>query len=128
MINYDVAGKWNMDHDGWQGTLLINPSDQLENEIDGGCEYHYYVIDGTYTLSPTFNDLAVSGTLGGRDGNVRSGESCPQADHLLQFTIAFPNAAPQPFTGYVFTHQPQRLAGYTWWQGTPFGWYAEKVG
>jgi hypothetical protein len=71
--------------------------------------------------------LAVSGRVGGRDPSVR-GQQCGQSDHGISFTIAFPGAPPQPFQGYFFTQAgPAHLAGFTWWQGLPFGWFADKV-
>ena len=51
-----------------------------------------------------------------------------QSYHGITFTIAFPGGPPQPFKGYIFTQSgPAYLAGFTWWQGLPFGWYAAKI-
>ena len=123
---FSVSGTWQMNHDGWVGTLVINPPDQVLNEVDGPCAYHYSPLDGTYT-NAGFGQLLVVGTVGGQDRNYRNGQQCPQADHRIDFTVAFPGAPPQPFTGYGFTHDGSRMAGYTWWQGIPFGWYAQKL-
>ena len=121
----DLAGTWAMNHDGWEGTLVINPSDQAENAVDGNCTYHIDLFDRTWSGGVGSN-LPGSGTLGGKDPNRRTGEPCPNSPHKLQFTIAFPGAAPQPVDGYIFTHATDRMAGYTWRQEQPFAWYAIK--
>lgn len=122
-----LAGTWKMDHDGWQGTLVINPSDQAFNEVDGLCVYHGFTIDGTWTGSDGA-PLGVNGSFGGHDVNHRTGEECPASDHKTVFTIAFPGAPPQTFEGYIFTHETGRMAGLTWWHGIPFAWTATKTG
>ncbi len=121
----DLVGIWNMVHDDWAGTLVIRPPDQRQNIVDGACVHQRYVIDGTYTGGDGVA-RAVRGTFQGRDGRRRRGEACTVSDHLVEFTIAFEAAAPQSFEGYLFTHQRRTLAGYTWWEGIPFGWYARK--
>ena len=120
-----IAGTWHLDHDGWQGTLVINPPDQAYNEIDGNCTFHYERFSGAWS-GGAGNRLAVTGTIGGRDVNRRAGEPCPSSAHKCVFTIAFPGAAPQRFEGYVYTHELSRMAGLTWWQGLPFAWSASK--
>jgi hypothetical protein len=124
MIN-DFVGTWDIVHDDWRGTLVINPSDQKQKAVDGECTYTYWIITGTYTGNDG-TPQQVRGTFGGRDPNRRANEACKQSDHIAQFTISPTNQPPQPFVGYLFTHQHRTLAGYTWWQGIPFGWYAVK--
>jgi hypothetical protein len=121
----DFVGTWDMVHDDWHGTLVIYPIDQREVAIDGPCTYTYYVLSGTYTGGDGVA-REVRGTVGGQDANKRTSEVCKQSDHLIDFTVAFPNEPPQPFTGYMFTQQRRTMAGDTWWQGIPFGWYAIK--
>lgn len=119
-----ISGTWTMTHDDWRGTLVINPPDQRHNAVSATCTYSYWVIDGTYTGSDGIARW-VTGTLGGRDTNLQNGSACPQTDHSVHLTINFPGN-PQTFDGYLFTHQERTMAGYTWWQGIPFGWYARK--
>jgi len=121
---HDIVGTWDTVIDDWRGVLVLRPSDQELNEIDGGCTYTSYTLDGAYTGGDG-RGVAVRGYAGGHDLNSRVG-SCRQSDHYLSFTIAFPGDPPQPFNGYIFTHQWRTMAGYTWWHGTPFGWYARK--
>ena len=120
-----VVGTWSMNHDGWTGTLVINPPDQVLNGLDGECTYSTTVLDGRWTSSAG-QQLAVRGTLGGHDPQRRTGEKCPASAHRITFTIAFPGPPPQPFEGYLFTHGAPVMAGYTWWQGQPFGWHASR--
>ena len=121
----DIAGTWDMIHDDWRGTLVINPSDRRQNAVDGPCTFTSWVIDRTYRAADG-RSFAMRGFLGGRDTDSRANVQCKQSDHVIQFTIAFAGGAPQPFKGYLFTHGRRTLAGYTWWEGTPFGWYATK--
>lgn len=122
----DLSGFWTMVHDDWRGTLQINPSDQLRYARDGSCTYRYYAIDGWYTRGDGVRRW-MRGTFGGRDTNRRDGAPCPQTAHLIRFTVDFGNGGPaQPFEGYLFTRQGRTMSGYTWWQGTPFGWFATK--
>jgi hypothetical protein len=114
-----------MVHDDWPGTLVINPPDQRLCGIDGSCTYCSWVVDGTYT-GATGVGRFVHGTFQGQDTNRRRAEPCPNSDHRIAFTIAFDPSNPQPFEGYVFTWEKKTLAGYTWWAGIPFGWYARK--
>lgn len=120
-----ITGTWKMNHDGWQGTLEFDPSDQQANEIDGNCIFKYMVLSGKWSGGAGVN-LAVAGTIGGRDDGRLTNEPCPASDHRVAFTIAFPGAPAQPFEGYVFTHELTLMAGRTWWQGMPFAWYALK--
>jgi hypothetical protein len=119
-----ISGTWDMVHDDWAGVLIIYPPDQSFNAVDGNCTYSYTEIGGTWT-GPDGVAHEMRGTLGGGpDMNRRTGEPCPASEMLLQFNIAFGDP-PQPFEGYLFTAQT-RMAGYTWWEGNPFGWYALK--
>ena len=119
----DVVGTWRMNHDGWIGTLTILPYDQIQNAVDGNCTYRYVIIGGRYVGSDGHSS-AVRGSVGGQDPLAPG--PCPQQRHKVRFTIAFPGMPPQRFEGYVFNQRPRFMAGYTWWSGIPFGWFAEK--
>lgn len=126
MPQYPFSGTWNMFHDNWPGALTILPSDQEFREEDPPCVYIYSEFSGSYQPGGGGPALAVTGTQGGKDPNWRGGQ-CTQSDHKISFTIAFPGPPPQPFEGYFFTQGgPARMSGYTWWQGIPFGWFAQK--
>lgn len=120
-----ISGTWDMVHDDWQGVLKINPSDQETQGTDGPCTYIASVIDGQYT-DHAGTSHQMRGSFRGHDPNDQTSRQCKQSDHMIRFTIAFPNEPPQQFLGYVFTHQGKSMAGYTWWQGIPFGWYATR--
>lgn len=125
MLINKLIGTWDMVHDDWIGTLVVNPSDQKQNSVDGQCTYTSWVIDGTYTDANN-QQMAMRGTLGGQDLDRLTTENCKDSDHLLEFTIDFPGQSAQRFSGYLFSHQSLGMAGRTWWNGIPFGWYAIK--
>jgi len=125
MVN-DMIGVWDMVHDDWRGALTIKPSDQRLIGNDDVCTYTSWVIEGSYVQEGSTVSSSMHGTFGGEDTNSRISSPCKQTGHLISFTINFPNAKPQQFTGYLFTHNKRTMAGYTWWEGIPFGWYATK--
>ena len=121
----DLIGTWDMVHDDWVGVLTIDAPDQRLNSIDGACAYSSYVVDGTY-VGVSGATRSVRGWFQGRDGNWRRSQPCPSSNHKFSFTIDFDPVNPQPFEGYLFTWERRRMAGFTWWVGIPFGWYAKK--
>lgn len=128
MVNYPFAGTWHMIHDNWVGTLVLTVSEHVVVRDVPPCQFTFNRVHGTYTPSSGGGPFAVMGRAGGRDPGIRSGQPCPQSDHGISFTIALPGAPPQPFKGYIFTQPgPSYLAGFTWWQGLPFGWFADKI-
>lgn len=117
----DFAGEYKMDHDGWKGTLSL------------------YDTDGDF-IEQMPN---MGGTYEGQDGRrhdvtgyVRSTEypieSSWGPDHKISFYIDFSDTVntddDQPFDGYLFTREDGVMAGLTWWNGTPFGFYADEKG
>ena len=122
----DLTGTWDMVHDDWRGTLVINPSDQILNGVEGNCQYRSYVIDGTWTGGDGVK-RGVRGHFQGKDLKRRTSETCKWSDHLVTFQINFGADNPrQPFEGYVFSRAKRTMSGYTWWAGMPFSWYATK--
>jgi len=126
MTDYPFSGTWHMVHDNWVGVLVIAVSEKTITQSQPPCVYTSHRMTGTYTPSGGGPPLVVSGHVAGKDPYQR-GHTCPQSDHRIVFTIAFPGAPPQPFQGYFFTQAgPPQMAGLTWWQGIPFGWFATQ--
>ncbi|MFN8464341.1 MAG: C25 family cysteine peptidase [Caldilineaceae bacterium] len=118
-----LRGTWDMDHDGWQGTLVIDRIWNSRVEKVGSCGYPVWSFSGTYT-GQDGKQYTMSGKLGGQDPNDLN-PGCKRSDHKVTFTIAFPNNN-QGFSGYVTTWTRNTMAGYTRWSNKPFAWYAKK--
>ena len=127
MADYPFTGTWHMIHDNWVGTLVLTVTIMLSPATSRPC-VHLQSSSGHVYASGRRRAARRDGTGRRRDPSVRSGQPCPQSDHGINFTIAFPSAPPQPFKGYFFIQSgPAYLAGLTWWQGSPFGWFADKI-
>jgi hypothetical protein len=114
-------GTYSMNHDGWEGVLKLwrNPSTIHVIGSD------FWALLGQYT-DQNNKTHAVR-------GKVKESVANPAGwvDHKIEFYIDF-NDTPtnqnddQKFEGYLFTQTKDGMAGITWWNNTPFGFYAEK--
>jgi hypothetical protein len=107
----DFVGSYYMNHDGWEGTLVLEvdtsvvvPGDQNPN------------LRGQYTSAD-----------GDWEGNVRgyAHEFLPEdgPDHKIEFYIDSAGTSLK-FEGYLFTETKDAMAGMFWVNDTPFGFYA----
>ena len=115
----DFAGTYAMNHDGWKGTLKLWVRN-MSTSTSGN-------IGGTYTSADGSSVHAVRGF-------VRSpAKTMPVEwgpDHKIELYIDFADTTSgsddQKFEGYLFTQTKEGMAGKTWWNNTPFGFYALK--
>ena len=98
------SGTWKMNHDGWNGTLLI------KNSFTGNSDK--WQIEGSYT---------------GEDGKTSAvkGYINKNAEYKAIINIAFGNEA-QDFTLLYHTRDDNLCSGYTTWNGSKYGVYAVK--
>ncbi|MFO8240346.1 MAG: C25 family cysteine peptidase, partial [Dissulfuribacterales bacterium] len=112
----DFLGIYRMDHDGWKGTLeLWQPTLSLVGTGN---------VAGRYTAGGVVHNVR---------GQVKTAESVLPADwpqHKIEFFIDFAGTSDlnddQKFEGYLFTQTKDAMAGLTWWNTVPLGFYAEK--
>ncbi|MDU9049259.1 MAG: C25 family cysteine peptidase [Candidatus Electrothrix sp. Rat3] len=107
-------GEYAMNHDGWEGTLKLWEANDGE-------------VAGTYRSSDG-SSHGVRCILRTATGIRLPSEWGP--DHKIEFYIDFPDTVnqedDQKFEGYLFTQTKDAMAGVTWWNDTPFGFYAKK--
>jgi len=102
-------GRWSMNHDGWRGTLeftAVNPQTPIPNQAE---------ITGTYTPE---GGLPLPVTAQVNLLNPRE----------ISFEIPFDPSDPQPFHGYLYSHETGLISGTTEWSGIPFGFVANRQG
>ncbi|MFA5674128.1 MAG: hypothetical protein WC116_09085 [Thermovirgaceae bacterium] len=108
--------------DGWRGDLtLLAGVDRATLEKDG-VEYavRYVLLENPQT------------TINGLQGPGFNGKSS-SLNHRIIFWVDF-NRTPgdtsddQRFEGYFMTQTKDAMAGITWWDNIPFGFYAVKSG
>ncbi|MEJ5228440.1 MAG: hypothetical protein WHT65_00390 [Pseudothermotoga sp.] len=127
MNQNDIIGPygsvWKIYWDGWEGELVLFKGGTGYIKSSDGNKYNL-----TYSILRNPQD-SVSGMTGpgytGKNSNI---------GHRIVFLVDFANTAnntqdDQRFDGYIFTqtikNAPKRaMAGITWWDGIPFGFYA----
>ena len=102
-------GRWEMNHDGWQGVL----------EFD----------DVQFPLMAIMPSPQITGTYTPQGGTAVpvSGQLSNSNPREIWFDIHFTGGS-QSFHGYLHSHEAGILAGTTDWHGTPFGFVARRVG
>ena len=89
-------GTYNMVHDGWKGTLKLYPP-----------ESEYIAADGhVYPVLTRFKGHGIIFFIVGLGGENAEG------------------TGGQKFEGFLMTQTRDAIAGFTWWNRTPFGFYA----
>lgn len=102
----DWTGTYTMNHDGWEGTLVIEDTKR----------------DCTHSPWCSLN-MSYIDTEGNRR---RAAISRFSRDwQSITFQIRFSQHT-QPFEGYLFSHDKNFLAGTTVWNDKTFGFYAKK--
>lgn len=103
---HEWIGTWNMNHDGWRGTLIISDS-KVDCVTSAWCH-----------LVLRYRDA---------QGKQRTGkiDKIDQNFQHMTFYIDFPNNT-QKFDSYLFSWDKQKMAGIAYWTGRTFGFFAIK--
>jgi hypothetical protein len=102
-------GHWNMDHDGWRGTIVFRRFTDYRNSDENAATKlgNYYHDDGSrYDVNGYFTE----------DGLGAVFTVAADSNRVLPGTLSG-----QEFDPFVFTWDPVDGAGRTTWQGTPYG-------
>jgi hypothetical protein len=119
-----LLGTWDISFARYKGTLEVNSMEPQMLRTDLGA-YPTWRFQGSYTdASAAGHPFIVKGTLGGEDANSPE-PSDKRADHMIGFTVAFPNRR-QRFSGYVATPAPVAMAGDTKRSNKQYRWSAQK--
>lgn len=103
----NFAGTYSMSHDGWRGTLYLG-----DGRADCGrplCLSSYTDTNGRrYPVKVMISGNRITFYVVGLGGQ--------NAD----------NSGGQKFQGHLMTQTKDAIAGTTWWEAQPFGFYAVK--
>lgn len=114
------VGRWNMDHDGWRGTLVIR---RFTNRRDGP-GHAYYDLDGKPTKLGDYY-----GAAGRREvhGYFRN-HGRTMVFHLAPDEVRRPPGTleGQEFEAHILTEDLVNAAGQTTWNGTPYGLFLTR--
>jgi hypothetical protein len=97
--NTDLNGTYNMVHDGWKGVLTLSGDHGSYTGSDGKQFTVRAEVDGYHFV------IYIIG-LGGQNTDGTGG---------------------QKFDGYLMTRTRDAIAGVTWWENQPFGFYGIKT-
>lgn len=102
----DVESPWNMNHDGFRGTLIISDS-KMDCASPPWCALVLKYVDSK--------------------GKQWSGkiDKIDQKFQHMTFHINFPGNN-QKFDAYLFSWDKNKMAGITYWGGRTFGLFATK--
>jgi len=113
---------YNIVWDGWKGYLTLGPdgkTGELSQSFPSGGPKHFAV---RYKIALNPQD-SIEGMQG--PGNQKPSS----LGHRIVFWVDFNNTPKNPkddqrFDGYMMTQTKDAIAGVTWWNGIPFGFYA----
>ena len=103
---HEWIGHYNMNHDGWTGTLAIEDSKQ-DCATSAWCNLVLKYTDSQGKTST---------------GKI---DTIDQKFQHMVFHINFPNNN-QKFDAYLFSWDKKKMAGTTYWEGRTFGFFAIK--
>ena len=93
-----LQGRYSMVHDGWRGTLDLSPKGSTYTSSDN--KRFNVLVEGQ-----GYHVIFYVTALGGQNADGKGG---------------------QKFDGYLMTQTRDAIAGLTWWEGQPFGFFARK--
>ena len=105
-------GSWDMNHDGWRGTLHIT-------NVYPTYQFSFPSWTIRWNILGSYEDLA------GSIKNV-SGSLTPGREHELKMNVQFSASNHQPFTLYYHTWDEDFFSGFTHWGGHRFGAHGEQ--
>jgi len=109
----DFIGTWQMEHDGWKGTLTLR-------KHSGDCD-----------TSPPMKGEYIAHD--GKKYEVDAWARCPgisrqkKWSHYIRFYIKFSPEHHQTFEGYLYSRNRSMMAGITDYKGTNYGFHAKKI-